>query len=33
LRRLERVLSDLAARCHGKRVPECPVLDALSAAT
>jgi MerR family mercuric resistance operon transcriptional regulator len=32
LKRLERVLSDLAARCHGKEVPECPLLEALSAA-
>ncbi len=31
LKRLERTLSDLAARCHGKRVPDCPILDALSA--
>lgn len=29
LRRLERVLNDLAARCHGKKVPDCPILDAL----
>jgi MerR family transcriptional regulator, mercuric resistance operon regulatory protein len=33
LKRLERTLCDLAARCHGKRVPECPILDALSAAS
>ena len=25
------VLNELAARCHGKEVPECPILDALSA--
>lgn len=31
LKRLERVLTDLAARCHGRKVPECPILDALSA--
>jgi len=31
LKRLERILSDLAAQCHGKQVPECPILDALSA--
>jgi MerR family mercuric resistance operon transcriptional regulator len=31
LKRLERILSDLAARCHGRRVPDCPILDALSA--
>ncbi len=30
LRRLERVLRDLAARCHGGEVPDCPILDALS---
>jgi len=33
LKRLERVLTDLAAQCHGRRVPECPILDALSART
>jgi MerR family mercuric resistance operon transcriptional regulator len=32
LKRLERVLDELAARCHGKEMPECPILDALSAA-
>jgi MerR family mercuric resistance operon transcriptional regulator len=31
LKRLERVLTDLAARCHGKKVPDCPILDALYA--
>lgn len=31
LRKLERVLTDLAARCHGRKVPECPILDALGA--
>jgi MerR family mercuric resistance operon transcriptional regulator len=31
LKKLERVLSDLAARCHGKKVPDCPILDALNA--
>ena len=31
LKRLERILSDLAARCHGRRVPDCPIVDALSA--
>jgi MerR family mercuric resistance operon transcriptional regulator len=30
LRRLERILSDLASRCHGRRVPDCPILDALA---
>src|SRR5260370_10330799 len=29
LRRLERVMSDMAARCSGDRIPECPVIDAL----
>lgn len=29
LRRLERVLSDIAAKCTGRRVPECPIIDAL----
>ncbi len=32
LKRLERVLNDLAARCHGKEVPDCPILEVLSAA-
>ncbi len=31
LKKLERTLTDLAARCHGKKVPDCPILDALSA--
>jgi MerR family mercuric resistance operon transcriptional regulator len=31
LKKLGRVLTDLAARCHGRRVPECPILDALCA--
>ena len=30
LRKLERVLTDLAAKCSGNAVPVCPVLDALS---
>jgi len=30
LRKLERVLSNLAARCRPNRVPECPILEALS---
>jgi MerR family transcriptional regulator, mercuric resistance operon regulatory protein len=30
LRRLERVLSDMAAQCRGDHVPECPILDALT---
>jgi len=29
LRRLQRVMADMAARCTGKRVPECPVIDAM----
>lgn len=29
LRRLERVLNDLASRCHGNAVPDCPILEAL----
>lgn len=31
LRRMERVLKDMAAKCAGGDVPECPILDALSA--
>jgi MerR family mercuric resistance operon transcriptional regulator len=31
LRKLERVLSNLAARCRPNSVPECPILEALSA--
>jgi MerR family mercuric resistance operon transcriptional regulator len=30
LRKLERVLTHLAAKCSGNDVPDCPVLDALS---
>lgn len=29
LRHLERVMSDMAARCTADRVPECPIIDAL----
>ncbi len=29
LRKLERVLSELAAKCRGATLPECPILDAL----
>ncbi len=29
LRRIERVMRDMAARCTGGRVPQCPVVDAL----
>ena len=33
LRRLERVLKDMAAQCEGGDVPDCPVIDALFRAT
>ena len=29
LRRLERVLSDVAGKCKGGRIPDCPVIEAL----
>ncbi len=29
LRRLERVLEDMAEQCPGGKVPECPIIDAL----
>ena len=29
LRRLERVLNDLASRCHGNEMPDCPILETL----
>lgn len=29
LRRLERAMSDMAAKCTGDQIPECPVIDAL----
>lgn len=29
LKKLERVLNELAAQCHGREVPECPIIDAL----
>ena len=29
LRRLEKVLAELVARCKGGTVPECPILEAL----
>jgi MerR family mercuric resistance operon transcriptional regulator len=32
LKKLERVLTELAAKCRGNAVPDCPILDALSAA-
>ncbi len=31
LRRMERVLKDMADQCVGGSVPECPIIDALSA--
>jgi MerR family transcriptional regulator, mercuric resistance operon regulatory protein len=31
LRRLERVMADMAAQCTGARVPKCPVIDTLFA--
>lgn len=31
LRRMERVLKDMPAKCDGDDAPECPILDALSA--
>ena len=31
LRRLERVLKNMAAQCSGGKVPECPIIDALFA--
>lgn len=31
LRRMERVLKDMADQCDGGDVPDCPILDALSA--
>lgn len=31
LKKLERVLTELAAKCRGNTVPDCPILDALSA--
>jgi MerR family mercuric resistance operon transcriptional regulator len=29
LRRLERVMAEIAAQCTGNRVPDCPIIDAL----
>ena len=29
LRRLERTLADVAGKCHGGKVPDCPVIEAL----
>ncbi len=33
LKKLERVLTELTAKCRGNTVPDCPILDALSAGT
>lgn len=33
LKRLEHILSDLAAQCKSDKVPDCPILDALNATT
>ena len=30
LRRIERILKEMATKCEGGDVPECPILDALS---
>jgi MerR family mercuric resistance operon transcriptional regulator len=29
LRRLERIMAEMAARCTGGQIPECPIIDAL----
>ena len=29
LRKLERTLREMATQCHGKRIPECPIVDEL----
>lgn len=29
LRRLERVMTSVASRCRGRKIPDCPVIDAL----
>jgi MerR family mercuric resistance operon transcriptional regulator len=29
LKKLERTLKEMAAQCHGDRVPDCPIVDAL----
>ena len=31
LRRLERVMSDITAKCSGGNIPDCPIIDALFA--
>jgi MerR family mercuric resistance operon transcriptional regulator len=30
LKKLQRILSDLAVQCHSRKVPECPLLDTLN---
>ena len=29
LRRLERAMTDIASRCSGERIPDCPIVEAL----
>lgn len=29
LKRLERVMTDISSRCSGRRIPDCPIIDAL----
>jgi MerR family mercuric resistance operon transcriptional regulator len=29
LKKLERTLKEMAAQCHGDRIPDCPIVDAL----
>ena len=29
MKKLERTLKNMAAQCHGDRIPECPIVDAL----
>jgi len=29
LKKMERILKDMASRCEGGEIPECPVIDAL----
>jgi MerR family mercuric resistance operon transcriptional regulator len=33
LKRLERVVDELASRCHGNEAPDCPILEPLGAAS
>lgn len=30
LRRLEKILAEISAECHGGKIPDCPVIEALS---